>query len=146
MGADEEVGKQIAKVGNEFGSTTGRARRCGWLDLVALKRAVELNGVTGLALSKMDVLSGIPKLKLATHYEIEGKRSQDFPNFWHHAPQAIYEEVSGWEPFQGTQKESELPKAALAFVKRIEDYTGVPIVLISTGPERDQMIVRKKDL
>lgn len=144
VGEDEEAGAKIAKIGNEFGSTTGRARRCGWLDLVALKRAVQINGVDGLALSKMDVLSGFKKIKLATHYEINGRRTQDFPNFWHQLPKPIYEEVDGWQPFPGTQKETELPKAALAFVKAIEDYTGVPVVLISTGPERDQIIVRKK--
>jgi adenylosuccinate synthase len=143
-GADEEAGKTIAQKGNEFGSTTGRPRRCGWLDLVALKRAVELNGVNGLALSKMDILSGFNTVKLATHYEIEGKRHQDFPNFWTKSVKPIYEEVSGWPEFPGTQKEAELPDHAKRFVERIEKYTGVPVVMISTGRNRDEMIVRDK--
>ncbi|MBN8555308.1 MAG: adenylosuccinate synthase [Deltaproteobacteria bacterium] len=146
QGADEETGKLIAKKGNEFGSTTGRARRCGWLDLVALKRAVELNGVHGLALSKLDVLSGIKTIKLATHYEIDGKRTQDFPNFWIHEPKAIYEEVEGWPEFPGTQKESDLPSAARQFIQRLEEYTGVKVAMISTGAKRDEMIVRDSKL
>jgi adenylosuccinate synthase len=146
LGSDEETGKIIAKRGNEFGSTTGRARRCGWLDLVALKRAVELNGVHGLALSKLDVLSGLKSIKLATHYEINGKRTQDFPNFWIDQPKAIYEEVEGWPEFAGTQKESDLPAAARKFIARVEEYTGVQVAMISTGAKRDEMIVRDTKL
>jgi adenylosuccinate synthase len=142
--ADEEIGKLIAKKGNEFGSTTGRPRRCGWLDLVALKRAVELNGVHGLALSKMDILSGFKTIKVATHYETDGKLHQDFPNFWTKPVKAIYEELSGWPEFRGTSQESDLPDAARKFIERIEGYTGVPVVMISTGQNRDEMIIRDK--
>ncbi len=140
--AEEEIGKTIATRGNEFGSTTGRARRCGWLDLVALKRAVQLNGVQGLALSKMDILSGFKTVKLATEYMTAGKKHSDFPNFWFEEPKPIYEEVEGWPELEGATKESQLPAAAQKFIKRIEDYTGVPIVMISTGRNRDEMIIR----
>jgi len=141
-GEDLDAGKYMAQKGNEFGSTTGRPRRCGWLDLVALKRAIALNSVHGLALSKLDVLSGLPKVRVATHYEISGKRTQDFPNFWIEDVKPLYEDLPGWEPFPGTCKESDLPKSSLHFLKRIEDYTGVPIVMISTGQKREEMIIR----
>ncbi|MDB5037532.1 MAG: purA [Bacteriovoracaceae bacterium] len=144
FGEDEEAGKLISQKGNEFGSTTGRARRCGWLDLVALKRAVALNGITGLALSKLDVLSGFKTIKVATHYETDGKKHQDFPNFWTKPVKAIYEELPGWSEFPGTQNESDLPATAKSFIKHIETYTGVPVVVISTGPKRDEMIIRDK--
>ncbi len=143
---DEEMGKVIAKKGNEFGSTTGRARRCGWLDLVALKRAVQLNGVNGLALSKLDILSGFPSIKVATQYELHGKRTSDFPNFWDHPPKPIYEELEGWGELEGAHQESQLPQAAKTFIEKIENYTDVPVVMISTGPRRDEMIVRNWSL
>jgi len=140
--SDETAGKWMAEKGNEFGSTTGRARRCGWLDLVALKRAVELNSVTGLALSKMDVLSGLETIKLATAYEIGSKKTQDFPNFNLEEAKPVYEDLSGWGDLRGAKKESELSKEAKNFIHRIEEFTDVKVAMISTGPERDEMIIR----
>jgi len=145
-GPDQKAGEWMAKNGNEFGSTTGRARRCGWLDLVALRRATQLNGLDGLALSKMDVLSGLEKIKVVTAYELNGTRSEIFPNFGLDKVKPIYEEVEGWGALQGARKENDLPKAAQEFIRRIETFVKRPVVLISTGPERDDMIVRKKIL
>jgi len=142
LGDEEATGQFIAKKGNEFGSTTGRARRCGWLDLVALKRAVQLNGTHGLALSKLDILSELPKVRVATHYEIDGKKTQDYPNFWFSDVKPVYQELPGWPTFPGTQKESQLPKEALSFIEAVEDYTKVKAVMISTGQKRDEMVVR----
>ncbi len=142
VGSQAEAGKWMAEKGNEFGSTTGRARRCGWLDLMALKRAVELNGVDMLAISKLDVLSGLPTVKVATAYKINGEVTKDFPNFWVDEPEAIYEELKGWPIFPGTSKEEELPPEVHAFIKCIEAYVGVPVSLISSGQDRRAMVVR----
>ena len=144
IGADEKIGQEIAKKGNEFGSTTGRARRCGWLDLVALKRAVGLNGTHGLALSKLDILSDFAEVKVATDYMIDGKKTRDFPNFWFSQPTPVYQSLKGWPAFPGTAKESDLPAEAKRFVEAVEDYTGVKVVMISTGQRRDEMIIRDK--
>jgi adenylosuccinate synthase len=146
LGAEEKSGTHMAEKGNEFGSTTGRARRCGWLDLVALKRAVQINGVTGLALSKLDVLSGLKEVKLCTHYEMAGEKTQDFPNFWHSELKPVYESLEGWDDIKPTTKESDLPKEAQRFIERVEDYAGVHVAVISTGQERDAMIIRDKGL
>lgn len=143
LGEESESGAWMAEKGNEFGSTTGRARRCGWLDLVALKRAVELNGIDGLALSKLDILTGLKTLKLATAYEIDGKTTTVFPNFWHKTPKPVFEEVPGWENFPATSQEKDLPAEAISFIKKVEDYVKVPVVMISTGQEREAMIIRK---
>ncbi len=142
LGADEAIGKEIATKGNEFGSTTGRPRRCGWLDLVALKRAVTLNGCHGLALSKLDILSGFPEVKMATDYVIDGQKTQDFPNFWDREVKAEYQSFKGWPAFSGAARESQLPSELLTFVKAIEDYTKVKVVMISTGQKRDEMVIR----
>lgn len=146
VGGDAEAGKLIAERGQEFGSTTGRARRCGWLDLVALRRAVQLNGTHGLALSKLDILSGMKTVKVATEYEINGKRTKDFPNFWFSEPKPVYQEIPAWPEFPGTTKESDLPREALKFIELIEDYTNVRVAMVSTGQQRDKMVVRDKRL
>lgn len=142
VGDDESMGKLIAQRGNEFGSTTGRPRRCGWLDLVALKRAVEINGVDGIAISKLDVLSGIEKIKVAVAYETNGQRHSDFPNFWYQEPKPIYETWEGWGEFEGTAKESELPAALVRYLRKIEEFVGVPVIMISTGKRRNEMVMR----
>lgn len=146
FGEDEAAGTHMAEKGNEFGSTTGRARRCGWLDLVALKRAVQINGVDGLALSKLDILSGLKTVKIATCYGSSKGQTDEFPNFWDGSLKPIYEDLEGWEEIKPTTKESDLPKEAQRFIERIEDFTSVPVVVISTGQERDAMIIRDKKL
>jgi adenylosuccinate synthase len=143
-GDDKKAGEWMAQRGHEFGSTTGRARRCGWLDLVALRRAAQLNGLDGLALSKMDVLSGLPSIKVVVAYELDGKRIARYPNFGLERVKPVYEEIEGWGELRGVKKESELPKTAQQFLARIEAFVEKPIVIISTGPERDEMIIRSK--
>lgn len=140
---DAAAGEWMAKQGHEFGSTTGRARRCGWLDLVALKRAVELNGIDSIALSKLDVLSGLPEIKVAVAYKVGGKQTQDFPNFNLEHVKPVYESFEAWGELKGISKEAELPKAAQKFIQFVESYTGVQVGMISTGPDREEMIVRE---
>lgn len=146
IGEDEALGAEIAKKGNEFGSTTGRPRRCGWLDLVALKRAVQLNGTHGLALSKLDILSDFKEIKVCTDYLVGGTKTRDFPSFGLEKVKPVYQSLKGWGAFHGTQKESDLPSEALNFIQMIEDYTKVKVVMISTGQRRDEMIVRDSRL
>ena len=140
----DETGEQIAKVGNEFGATTGRPRRCGWLDLVALKYTVQVNGVTQLMMMKGDVLSGIDKLKICTSYDYRGETI-------HHLPFSLneenltpkYIEMNGWEE-DITQCTSfdELPSQLKEYVAFIEDFLETPIRLVSVGPDRKQTIFR----
>ena len=140
----DETGEQIAKVGNEFGATTGRPRRCGWLDLVALKYTVQVNGVTQLMMMKGDVLSGIDKLKICTAYDYRGETI-------HHLPFSLneenltpkYIEMNGWEE-DITQCTSfdELPSQLKEYVAFIEDFLETPIRLVSVGPDRKQTIFR----
>jgi adenylosuccinate synthase len=143
---DDEIGRRLRKVGSEFGATTGRPRRCGWFDAVLLKRAVFSNSVTGLCLTKLDVLDGLAEIKICTGYRLDGK-VQDTPplltdRFGECEP--IYESVPGWsEATAGATAYSALPKEAKAYLKRIEELTQVPIDIISTGPSRDAVIIRR---
>lgn len=141
--SDEAAGKWMASKGHEFGSTTGRARRCGWLDLVALKRAVEINSLDGLALSKLDVLSGLDEVKLGVAYKMSAQKLKSFPSFDLENVEVEYESMKSWSKLDGVKSEAELPIEAKNFITRIEDYLKVPIVMISTGPDRNEAIVRK---
>jgi len=139
-----EMGDRMREAGHEFGTTTGRPRRCGWLDLVALKYAVRLNGLTGLAITKLDVLTGIDPLCVATEYVgPEGASFSEFP--YHqsilHKASGTYTELPGWEEdISGARSLDDLPQAAREYVEYIEDFLGVPVVLVGVGPGRDQMI------
>lgn len=141
------LGRQIQEQGSEFGSTTGRPRRCGWLDAVAARYSVMLNGVDAIALSKLDVLSGQPVVKIATAYEYRGKRIEQFPadvNLLSRV-RPVYEEWPGWdEPLGDIRSFDLLPAAAQRYVRRIEQLLGVPVEFITVGKERDQMIVVKR--
>lgn len=141
----DEVGQTMAKVGNEFGSVTGRARRCGWLDLVALKYAVQVNGVTELYMMKSDVLSGFDTLKVCTAYKYKGEIINHFPyNIEPTNVEPVYEEFKGWNK-DLTQMTSfdELPQELKNYVAFIESKLEVPIKIISVGPDRKQTIVKK---
>ncbi|ASU38407.1 adenylosuccinate synthase [Herbaspirillum sp. meg3] len=141
---DEGVGKHLASVGHEFGTVTGRARRCGWFDAALLKRSVQINGVSGMCLTKLDVLDGLESLKLCTGYTLNGKTVDIFPVGAEEAAacQPIYEEMPGWkESTVGVQSLDGLPANARAYIKRIEELVGVPIDMISTGPDREETIV-----
>ena len=141
----DETGARLAQVGHEFGSTTGRARRCGWFDAVVLRRAVELNSISGLCLTKLDVLDGLPVVKVCTGYETRESGSMeslmtDAVALSDVVP--IDEELPGWaESTVGVQKLEDLPENALAYIRRIEELVGCPIDIISTGPDREETIV-----
>jgi adenylosuccinate synthase len=140
----DDVGRYLATRGHEFGSVTGRPRRCGWFDAAALKRSIQINGVSGLCITKLDVLDGVEAVKICVGYEIDGKLSDILPVGAEELARCVpvYEEMQGWmESTVGLKSFDALPKAARAYLGRIEALTGVPIDLISTGPERDETIV-----
>jgi adenylosuccinate synthase len=141
---DQGVGKHLASVGHEFGTVTGRARRCGWFDAALLKRSVQINGVSGMCLTKLDVLDGVETLKLCTGYLIDGKPVDIFPVGAEDAARCepVYEEMPGWsESTVGAKSMDALPANARAYVLRIEELVGVPIDMVSTGPDREETIV-----
>ena len=139
------VGEKLREVGAEFGATTGRPRRCGWLDVVMLREAAILNGFTGLAVNKLDVLSGLAEIRVATAYRIDGKLTQSFPMTLGEVEraEAVYETLPGWrEDVSGVRRFEDLPGSARGYVERIEALVGVPVELLSVGPGRDETIVR----
>ena len=140
----DEMGEHLAKRGHEFGSTTGRPRRCGWFDAVALKRAIQINSVSGLCITKLDVLDGLDTIRLCIGYRSEG-RDLTAPPVGAEAfatCEPVYEEMPGWkESTVGVKNEADLPANARAYLKRIEEVVGVPIDIISTGPDRAETIV-----
>lgn len=141
---DQGVGKHLASVGHEFGTVTGRARRCGWFDAALLKRSVQINGVSGMCLTKLDVLDGVETLKLCTGYKLGGKIVDIFPVGAEEAAmcEAIYEEMPGWsESTVGAKSMEALPENARNYIKRIEALVGVPVDMVSTGPDREETIV-----
>jgi len=140
----DEDGERMAKVGNEFGATTGRPRRCGWLDLVALKYTVKINGVTSLMMMKGDVLSGFKKIKVCTEYKYKGESIKHFPYSLNNDElKPIYTEFNGWkEDISKINNENSLPKTFLEYVKYLEKELEVPISIISVGPDRTQTIIR----
>jgi len=143
---DDALGGQIRATGGEYGATTGRPRRCGWLDLVVVNHSVRLNGLTGIALTKLDVLTGISPLRISTSYELDGNMVDRVPSDIGDLERVKpnYREVRGWdEPLQGCRSFDDLPKHARDYVDTIEHLSGVPVKLISVGPARDQSIIRK---
>ena len=140
----DEDGATMSKVGQEFGATTGRARRCGWLDLVALKYAIEINGVTQLMMMKGDVLSGFKTLKVCTSYNYKGTEVNHLPyNVEPHNVTPIYSEVKGWaQDLTGMTSADTLPKELIDYIKFIEDFVEVPVTIVSVGPDRKQTIHR----
>ncbi len=145
---NDELGEQMRKVGNEFGATTGRPRRCGWLDLVSLKHACMINGINNLVITKLDVLTGIKPLKIVTHYRTEDGKIIDYftsstTKLYHYEP--IYKELEGWdEDISHARSYDELPHNAKAYIEFIEEYLGINVYLVSVGPERSQNIIRKE--
>ncbi len=140
----DETGAKMAKIGNEFGAVTGRPRRCGWLDLVALKYAVQVNGVTQLMMMKGDVLSGFDTLKICTQYKYKGEIISHLPyNIEPENVTPIYTEVKGWkEDLTGMTEASQLPKALNDYIDFLEKELEVPIKIVSVGPDRTQTIHR----
>ena len=130
--------------GHEFGATTGRKRRCGWLDLVALKRSLNINSVSGLCITKLDVLDGLEQIKLAVAYRYRGEEIEIPPsgadNFALCEP--VYIDMPGWqESTVGLKSRDELPAAANDYLRKIEEICGVPIDIVSTGPDRAETII-----
>jgi len=141
----DEDGETMGRVGHEFGATTGRPRRCGWLDLVALRYACQVNGVTQLIMMKGDVLSGFKTLKVCTAYKYKGDTIHHLPyNIEAENVTPIYTEIEGWsEDLTGMTESSELPKEFNAYVEFLENELNIPITIVSVGPDRKQTIVRK---
>lgn len=137
----DEVGNQLQEKGHEFGATTGRRRRCGWLDGVVAQDAVRLNGLTGFAITKLDVLSGQKKIKMATSYKLDGQSVHAMPTNIKQAAsvQPVYEEIAGWdEDIAGVRNFDDLPIAAKDYIRRIEDFTEVKAQIVSVGPDRNE--------
>ena len=145
---NDEIGEEMRKVGREYGATTGRPRRCGWLDLVSLKHATMINGINNLVITKLDVLSGMPTLKIATKYKTEDGKIIDYftsstTKLYKYEP--MYEELEGWtEDISNARTYDELPDNAKKYIEFIEKHLGINVYLVSVGPERTQNIIRKE--
>ena len=142
----DQTGEALQRKGGEFGATTGRKRRCGWLDGVVATDAVRLNGLTGLAITKLDVLSGQPKIKMATSYQLGDRSLNAMPSNIRDAARVkpVYEELAGWQSeINEVTAYEDLPVEAKDYVKRIEDFTGVEAVIVSVGPDRDETLLLK---
>ncbi len=141
----DSLGEKIREKGGEYGATTGRPRRCGWLDMVALRYAVRINGFSGIALTKLDILDGLEKIKICTAYRFEGKLYEEFPKELNilEKCEPAYEEVGGWKENTGGVKSFEkLPSTAQSYVKEIERMLNVKVRIISSGQKRDELIMR----
>ena len=145
----DSIGEYIRDKGQEYGTVTGRGRRCGWLDLVVLKQAARLNSLSGFVLTRLDVMSGIEKVKVATRYELDGKPIDHIPaNLADFAKvQPLYEELDGWDgDLQKCRAISDLPASARRYLDFVEEQTKTPIAIVSIGPDREETIVVKPNL
>lgn len=141
----DETGKKIRDIGHEYGAVTGRERRCGWIDLVALRYAIMLNGVTQLIMMKSDVLDSFATVKACVAYKVDGKLTRDFPYSIDEGVEPVYEELPGWNvDMTSIKSEEEFPQAFSDYIKFIEKELGVPVTILSVGPDREQTIVRNK--
>jgi adenylosuccinate synthase len=141
---EDANGVHMGEKGHEFGATTGRKRRCGWLDMVTLKRSFKINSVTGLSITKLDVLDGLDTLKIAVAYRFKGQQVDTLPLGAENleACEPVYIEMPGWQSSTfGVKSYDNLPPAAIDYLKKIEELSGVPVDIISTGPDRDETIV-----
>ena len=140
----DDIGNRLQEKGHEFGATTGRRRRCGWLDGVVANDATRLNGLTGFAITKLDVLSGLGTIKFATSYELAGKTLSTMPANIRQAGAVapVYESLEGWqEDIDNVREYDALPRQAKEYIKRIEDFTGVPVSIVSVGPDREETLL-----
>lgn len=141
----DEIGARMVELGGEFGTVTGRRRRCGWLDLVALRYATRVNGLTELAMTKLDILSSFDTLKVAVAYDSLGERFEEFPRqqrvLYNCHP--VYEELSGWNTdISGVREYGDLPKEATEYIEYVEEAIGIPVTMIGVGPARDATVLR----
>ncbi len=142
----DETGKKIRDIGHEYGAVTGRERRCGWIDLVALRYAIMINGVTQLIMMKSDVLDTFPTIKACTAYKINGELTRDFPySIEEDTIEPVYEELPGWQTDMTAMKsENEFPQQFADYIKFLERELATPITIVSIGPDREQTILRNK--
>jgi adenylosuccinate synthase len=138
-------GERIREKGHEFGTTTGRPRRCGWFDAVAMKHAVRINGVDQVALMKLDVLDGFDEVKVCVAYEVDGKEIDYVPYDMEDAS-PVYKSFPGWEKSEGIRNFEDLPQSAKEYIKSLENMIGAKIGIISTSPEREDTIIRRDDI
>jgi len=142
----DEVGQHLGTVGKEFGTVTGRSRRCGWFDAALVRQSVALNGISGIALTKLDILDGLPSLKICTGYRLGDQAFTYLPSGLkaQAALEPVYEEMEGWsETTQGARTWRDLPANAVKYVRRIEELIGAPVALLSTSPQRDDTILMR---
>ncbi|MFN3461059.1 MAG: adenylosuccinate synthase [Oceanibaculum sp.] len=140
----DEIGQKLGERGHEFGTVTGRKRRCGWFDAALVRRAAKVAGISGIALTKLDVLDGFKELKICTGYKIDGKSYDYLPaaSDLQARAQPVYESIEGWsESTQGARSWAQLPAQAIKYVRRVEELIEVPVALLSTSPERDDTIL-----
>jgi len=140
----DDLGTKLRQDGDEYGATTGRPRRCGWFDAVVVRTAVRLNGMSGLALTKLDVLTGFETIRICTAYEFEGRRLYDFPASTAvlRGLQPVYEDFPGWqEPLRQARSLADLPANARAYIRRLEEVTGAPMIMVSVGAGRNETIL-----
>lgn len=141
----DETGAEIRRIGHEYGAVTGRERRCGWIDLVALRYTIMLNGVTQLIMMKSDVLDGFETIKACDAYEINGEITHDFPYSIEEGIKPVYTEIKGWNtPMSQLTSEDQFPKEFNDYIAFLEEKLGVPITIVSVGPDRAQTILRSK--
>ncbi|HAE48349.1 MAG TPA: adenylosuccinate synthase, partial [Tistrella mobilis] len=140
----DEIGKLLGERGHEFGTVTGRPRRCGWFDAVAVRQAIKTGGIDGIALTKLDVLDGLEKIKVCTGYRHKGAVIDYLPS----SPRAqaeiepVYETIEGWsESTQGARSWADLPATAIKYIRRVEELIEAPVALLSTSPEREDTIL-----
>ena len=141
---DDEIGNLLGQRGREFGTVTGRQRRCGWFDAVLVRQSVKLSGMDGIALTKLDVLDGLSKIKICVGYKINGQAFDHLPSSsaLQMVAEPVYESLEGWgESLQGVRSWTELPATAIKYIRRIEELIEVPVTLLSTSPERDDTIM-----
>jgi adenylosuccinate synthase len=139
------MGNRLRESGNEYGAVTGRPRRCGWYDAVAVRYGVRINGLDALALTKLDVLDSLERIDICTSYRIGGKTVTEFPSDMGQlsSVEPVYESMPGWDaPTAGVRKFDQLPEAARKYIARLEEVTGVRAAIVSTGSERDDTIFR----
>jgi adenylosuccinate synthase len=144
-----EIGNRLRETGSEYGAVTGRPRRCGWYDAVAIRYAARINGLDGLALTKLDVLDGFEKLDICTSYRCSGRALTELPSDIGQLAQCepVYESMAGWSaPTKGARTFDQLPEAARKYIARLEEVSGVKAVIVSTGSERDDTVVRDDQL
>ena len=142
---NDAIGQRLRETGMEFGASTGRPRRCGWYDAVAVRYAVRVNGIDALALTKLDVLDGLEEIKICTSYTCNGATVKEFPSDLGQlaACEPVYESIEGWtEPTKGVRRFADLPAGARRYIARLEEVTGVPAGIVSTGSDRDDTIIR----